>query len=179
MKQCEQGNGVSVYDHGIQVAARYADLWRLIHGQQPNLEWPRLSPDDIALMLTLSQRAHAPSAIARYQIYHDCGKPYCKAIDENGRVHFPDHACVSANLWQLMFPDDQLGHDMLKYDMCPHTARGDELDQFLMMDIAPTLVLTGIASIYANAEVLFGGFETDSFKMKLKHTKKLIKRLVA
>jgi hypothetical protein len=26
---------------------------------------------------------------------HDCGKPYCITIDEDGRRHFPDHANVS------------------------------------------------------------------------------------
>jgi hypothetical protein len=29
--------------------------------------------------------------IKEYQIMHDCGKPYCITIDEDGRRHFPPY----------------------------------------------------------------------------------------
>ena len=33
-----------------------------------------------------------------YQIYHDCGKHVSRYVDENGKIHYPDHAKHSANV---------------------------------------------------------------------------------
>lgn len=176
MQQCEQGRGISVYQHGVDVAYRYADLWRLIEGKDTQLEWPRLDRVELEYLALLHSQALRPSSISRYQIYHDCGKPFCREVDDRGRTHFPNHAEISAEVWKRLYPDDELGFDILRLDLHPHTAKGDDLALLMGHKLAPSLILTGWAAIYANAGLLFGGFESDSFKMKFKRLQKLTKQ---
>lgn len=176
MMECEQGNGVSVYQHGISVAHRYSELWKFVTTGTSDLAWDRLKPGDLDVLMDLTSRAIKPSKVAQYQIYHDCGKPWCRTVDADGRVHFPNHAAISAQIWKTLYPDDVVGYDIIRLDMHPHTARGEELEAFMQLDLAPTMILIGIAAVYANADVLFGGTSSDSFKMKLKHLMRLARR---
>ena len=177
MQECEQGHGVSVFQHGVDVAYRYADLARYIAGAKCNLQWPRLE-QALPMLQALAEHAMQPADVSRYQIYHDCGKPFCRVVDEDGRAHFPDHANISAAVWQSLYPTDTTGHTLIKYDLHPHTAKGVELDEFCALELAPTLMLTAWAALYANAELLFGGVESDSFKMKFKRLLRLSKRIL-
>jgi hypothetical protein len=34
--------------------------------------------------------------LSSYMLMHDCGKPFCRTVDADGKVHFPDHAKIPA-----------------------------------------------------------------------------------
>lgn len=89
MANCEQFPGQSVYEHGLSVKRHFDDLigeqtldWKL-----PN--WFLINKNNILNNL------HEYSIISDYLIFHDCGKFYCRTIDENNKIHFPNHAEVS------------------------------------------------------------------------------------
>jgi hypothetical protein len=108
--------------------------------------------------------------IDTYQIYHDCGKPFCLEIDENGKRHYPDHANISANIWLSLeekSKHDDIIADLMRHDMDFHTLRGDELTELWKNYLAPTLYFTAWAELFANSK-MFGGTESDSFKIKKK-----------
>src|SRR5271157_2623780 len=123
MKEVQQFDGMSVLDHGRDVYARYLDLIQptpLLKWRMP--EWvEKLRP----LQLPLEIMKH-------YLIYHDCGKPFCRTVDEDGKQHFPSHAQVSRLTWMKYaetLEDEQIG-DLIGMDMDVHTLKGDAIDEF-------------------------------------------------
>lgn len=62
---------------------------------------------------------------------------------------------------------------MIKHDMGFHILKGQELIDHCRLPYANDLYATAWAELFANAET-FGGFDSDSFKIK---RKKLIKAL--
>lgn len=96
MKRCEQFPGMSVLDHGRDVFARYLDL---INTEQ-KLKWrmPEWAAALRPLQLPLNIMQH-------YLIYHDCGKPFCRTVDEDGRQHFTNHAQISYDTWMKYAAD--------------------------------------------------------------------------
>lgn len=113
----------------------------------------------VSLQLPLKQ-------VKRYIINHDCGKHLCR-VEENGREHYPDHANVSADYW-AKHSDDKLIEKLIRNDMFFHTCTAEELNNAgLNKQELATLLLASIAEIHANAE-LFGGINSQSFKIKYK-----------
>lgn len=104
--------------------------------------------------------------VHEYQIYHDCGKPFSKVVDENGRVHYPDHARVSSNLWRQA-GGNEIACALIFMDMDFHTLRGDDLMTLWRHPYAPTLYFTALAELYANFELL-NSTNPDGFKIKQK-----------
>lgn len=176
MKRCEQAPGFSIYDHGLDVANRYRDLHRLVRGEAPLLTWKLTEriTDQLRLLLPL---AASPEEARLYHLMHDCGKPSCLQLDEHGRRHFPGHAERSFQLFSETFPDRPTHARWIAKDMLCHTARGGEVERLAQDPDAPTLCLTAWAELHSNAEHLFGGFESDSFKIKLKRLEKLTKQI--
>lgn len=103
----------------------------------------------------------------RYQEYHDCGKPFCRTVDDEGKVHFPDHANVSANVWNTLFPDESTIQELMHKDMTFHMGRSEDFDEIWKDPLAPTLYITAWAEIIANS-TMFGGQDSTSFKIKKK-----------
>lgn len=66
---------------------------------------------------------------------------------------------------------DSIFADLILHDMDFHTLKGDELKETWKLPYADHLYATAWAALFSNAE-LFGGTESDSFKIK---RKKLIK----
>lgn len=99
MQSTEQMKGLSVHEHGIMVRDEYLNLIQDLNngiGDEVLLKVydkirDTILPDDIVL---------------RYQEFHDCGKPLCKIVDADGKVHFPNHAEVSSNVWKELFPEE-------------------------------------------------------------------------
>jgi hypothetical protein len=58
---------------------------------------------------------------------HDCGKPYCITIDEDGRRHFPD-ANVSRDTFSKI--SNNIVADLISKDMVFHTIKSDEVEEF-------------------------------------------------
>ncbi len=114
--------------------------------------------------------------IETYTTFHDIGKAFCLEIDENGKRHYPNHAEISYQKWIELADDDipnkNLIGDLIRYDMLFHTEDAETiLDKKLPLPILCTLLLSALAAIHANAEA-FGGFESDSFKIKIKRIEK-------
>ena len=103
MKDCEQTKGQSVLQHGISVKNYTFDLLNhLRFGTPLKYEWKL--PDwvyehkDLILSDLPSDKV-----LKYYTVLHDCGKPYCLEIDDEGRRHFPNHANVSADVYSQLF----------------------------------------------------------------------------
>jgi hypothetical protein len=109
-----------------------------------------------------------------YTLYHDCGKPYCRTVDAEGKQHFPDHANVSHQVWTKIFPDKPntaLIGNLIKMDMDIHCLKSEQLEAFAERPEAISLLITGLCEIHANAS-MFGGIESTSFKIKWKQIDK-------
>ena len=77
MKACEQTKGLSVYDHGVLVNNYYHDLINHLGTGSPlKYEWK--IPDWMYEKRNeLFEMVFHDTIMGRYQINHDCGKPYC------------------------------------------------------------------------------------------------------
>lgn len=167
MKNCEQTQGVSVLQHGISVHEYLEDIVNHLMFDEPlKFEW-RL-PEWLLENRELICDA-LPDEYTRYlyTTYHDCGKPYCLTIDEEGRRHFPNHAQVSHDVFCQVFPKEKVAADLIKHDMDIHLLKSDGVTDFAKNPHALTLLLTGLAEIHSNS-TMFGGIESTSFKIKWK-----------
>lgn len=165
MRHCEQMPGLSVLDHGIMVADYYTDLIsHLRKGTPLQFEWrlPEWIRDPRLL-------AGLPSdeVMRTYHTYHDCGKPFCLTIDEEGKRRFPDHAKVSREVWLSTGECPDVG-DLIGLDMEIHLLKDEGVAEFVKRPQARALLLTGLSEVHANA-TMFGGVESTSFKQKWKH----------
>ncbi len=179
MRSCEQTVGMSVLDHGHAVANRYSELISHIRDGKPlSSEW-RL-PDWIYDPMILT-RLLPDELMENYQIFHDCGKPACLVIDEDGKRRFPNHAQVSKDIWLSLGGDERVG-ELIGMDMDAHLLKDEGVAEFAARPQAIPLLLTALAEISANAE-MFGGIESTSFKIKWKtldkRGKAILKRLAA
>ena len=114
-------------------------------------------------------------------MYHDCGKPYCRSVDTEGKTHFVNHAAVSRETYLTKVSDNVVIANLIGWDMVLHTCTGEELHKYMTEVWTPkdafTLLITAFAEIHANAS-MFGGIESLSFKIKYKHLCKQGKRMV-
>jgi hypothetical protein len=162
MLKTEQSQGQSVYQHGFSVQQHFHELINNpINWKIPN--WFFQYKEEIINSL------HDLETINLYLLYHDIGKPVCKTIDEQGKVHFPNHAQVSKKTW-LEIGGDPMIANLIGWDMILHTANASEIEQYLLIwskQDACTLLLAALAELHSNAK-MFGGFDTPSFKIKFK-----------
>lgn len=168
MRSCKQMEGLSVLEHGESVARHYADLHaHLTQGAPLELEW-RL-PDwleSIGARREIIRRLLPLETAQTYQVYHDCGKPYCLTFDDEGRRHFPNHAEVSYQTWRGIGGGEQVAR-LMRMDMDAHLLKGAGVPEFAARPESATLLLTALAEIHSNA-VMFGGINSTSFKIKWK-----------
>lgn len=163
MKLCLQTPAQSVYEHGLSVWKHTQSIINILHsGQSNNLykipDWMmRYKQDIIDKLLDLS-------IIEEYTIHHDCSKPYCKVIDNEGRQHFPNHAELAYKIWLEAGGSNEAAL-LMKKDMMIHTMKAKDIDEFIECPEAITLLVVGLAEVHANAE-MFGGLNSVSFKIK-------------
>lgn len=174
MKACEQAPGFSVYEHGLAVANRYRDLYDLLSTGKSAYEW-HIPPEALETLRKLQPLALTPKQARLYHIYHDCGKPSVLELGEDGKRRFPGHAEASQRLYAEAMPEDELTARLIGKDMLCHTTRPADAASLIADPDFPTLMLTAWAELHANASVLFGGFEADSFKIKRKQLMRLLK----
>lgn len=176
MKGCEQAPGFSVYDHGLSVANHYRDLYNLLASQTAPGSYEWHLPDGVRAQLQeLHERALTPKEARLYHVFHDCSKPSVLQVID-GKRHFPGHAEASARLYREAMPGDELTARLISKDMLCHTTKPAGADELVRDPDFPTLMLTAWAELHANASVLFGGFESDSFKIKRKRLYQLLKK---
>lgn len=169
MTACEQAPGQHMLQHGDAVHHHYQQLIQQL--ESGTCAWPVLS--QVYARFTWPEAA----TLEPYHRYHDCGKPFVLTIDEEGRRHFPDHAAASAHQYALLFPQDTWTADLIRKDMDFHTLRGEALDSLCQDPQAPALYLTAWAEVCANA-TMFGGLQSDSFKIKAKRLIQAGKKLL-
>lgn len=167
MSSCCQTPGQTILQHGEAVAARFKDLI----GER-KLEWRLPDWFDINLISLCPQ----PEIMEQYHIYHDCGKPFCRKVDEDGKQHFPDHARISAAIWRV-HGGDPLIAELIERDMDFHIMKPAQAAEYERLDLAPALLLTALSELHANA-AMFGGLESTSFKIKWKNLNKLGKAII-
>lgn len=165
MKQCEQTQGQSVLDHGWSVRNHARDLI----GDRSKYEWkiPDWFPEDFVFDLY---------TLDKYTIFHDCGKPNCRTVDEEGRHHFPNHAQISSFVWLSLFDNEEVGN-LIARDMEIHTMSAEDIPKFCEdIHTAKMLTVVGLAELHSNAG-MFGGIESTSFKIKYKQWLRRAKRI--
>jgi hypothetical protein len=166
MKSCEQTKGLSVYEHGVSVKNYLFDLINHLRNETPlKYEW-RL-PDWIYKNsnFILSQLPD-DKTLELYTVYHDCGKWACLEIDSDGKRHFPNHADVSYEIFSKLFKN-KTAAELVKHDMYIHLLKSDGVEEFCKNTHAITLLIAGLAEIHSNAQI-FGGLQSDNFKIKWK-----------
>lgn len=165
MEACEQAKGQSVLAHGQSVHKYALELVKFLRTGEGCKDW-RL-PEWIHTHRTaLLERLVPLDDLMLYAVYHDCGKPYCRVLDKEGRVHFPEHAAVSASVWREA-GGTSLQCRLIAMDMDFHLLKAEGLAEFARRPEAATLMIVGLAEIHSNA-AMFGGIDSVSFKIKWK-----------
>lgn len=158
MKDCQQSPTETVWEHCQKVSQTYFDL--LQHPSKYSL--PKIIQD---YWQHLIQHQESPEIVRNYLEWHDCGKPFCQNIDEQGRAHFPNHAEVSQNLF-LQAGGHPKAAEYIGLDMVFHLTKPAEISKLgLDVQTQATLILTAWAALYSNAE-MFGGQDAENFKIK-------------
>src|SRR5579885_3395648 len=163
MQNCPQTETQSVYEHGVSVRDHIFQLISFLETGQIVGEW-RLPEWLYEYRQELLSSLCSKDIIEEYTIFHDCGKPYCIILDENGKRHFPNHAEVSYKTWLNVSSNQQIAK-LIKMDMMIHTIKACDIDEFIKHPEATTLLLAGLAEVHANAK-MFGGLTSESFKIK-------------
>lgn len=172
MLRCEQTPGQTVYQHGQSVTKVFFRLKDHLKGDavidEPGWRLPSWFGE---YGEAISDRLYDDTTTSLYTLYHDCGKPYCRIVGEDGKVRFPGHADVSAETWAAVGGDERVGR-LIRDDMLLHTASADEIANFCTGRWSPqeaaTLLVAALAEIHSNAR-MFGGIESVSFKQKYKN----------
>lgn len=179
MHTCFQFQSMSVLDHGRSVHNWFKDLHaHLKHGSPLQRQW-RL-PEWIYDPL-LMEKLFDFELLETYQVYHDCGKPLCRTVDDQGRQHFPDHAQVSARRWAECSdgsPEALRIGRLIAMDMDAHTIKAEGIAEFAAREEAASLLVTALCEIHSNAD-MFGGIDSTSFKIKWKALEKTGKRVLS
>lgn len=160
MQSTEQMKGLSVHAHGLMVQEQYKVLIS-------ELDTGQGDPVLLEVYSKIKDKILPDDIVLRYQEYHDCGKPLCRTVDDEGKVHFPDHANVSADVWMHLFPEESVISELMRKDMTFHMAKSEDFDTIWTDPLAPTLYITAWAEILANC-TMFGGQDSTSFKIKKK-----------
>lgn len=163
MQHCLQTDTQSVWQHGLSVRDHLFQLIDFLNtghivGHWKLPDWMHQHRQQL-----LEHLLPLP-IIEEYAIFHDIGKPYCLQIDEQGKRHFPNHCQQSYQTW-LSISDNQQVAKLILMDMQIHTIKAIEIDNFIKHPEAITLLLSGLAEVHSNAK-MFGGLESESFKIK-------------
>lgn len=174
MKSCPQTNFQTVWEHGESVTKYLKTLVDFINSNETELkDWKIPS-------WIFTYRSNFLSSIAKeqilytYTLYHDCGKPYCRIVDKEGKQHFPNHANVSYDKWMEIKERSEYHQEignLIKHDMDIHTMSAEDVETFCNHENAASLLLAGLAEIHSNS-AMFGGKDSVSFKIKWKQIDK-------
>lgn len=172
MLDCQQRQGQNMMQHGESVRDYLFDLLKFLRDPQhiSKFQW-RFPQWLLSHAKQLVDKLPPDYILEKYALWHDCGKPFCKVVDEEGKVHYPDHARVSAQVFRELYPEQEDVARLIEMDMDIHTLQVDGIEAFAKRPEAVALLLTGLAEVHSNA-ALFGGIGTDSFKIKWKHLDK-------
>lgn len=171
MKSCEQTKGMNVLEHGLMVRDYFHDLYFYLC-EDTNLRYEWKIPNWVVenKQFILNELCDNKT-MQGYMVMHDCGKPYCRTVDEEGRQHFQDHANVSYEVYRKLYPEKTTIAELIKKDMIVHCLKGEDVAEFSRDPLATSLLISALCEIHANAS-MFGGIESTSFKIKWKQIDK-------
>lgn len=171
MENTFQTPAQTILQHGQSVRDY---VHQLFTGNLSNYQIPDWLRDNRHFLIN---QAYPFVIINRYTVFHDCGKPFCRTVDEAGKVHFPNHAEISRQKFLEIFPEETEVGELIGLDMIMHTENIEQIKaRQLSNQILTTLYLVAWAEICSNSK-MFGGFDSVSFKIKAKKLDKLGKRL--
>jgi hypothetical protein len=176
MAACQQTPTQNMIEHGEAVADKFEELYEWLEypchddgcsqrAADPPFKVPTWVSTYREELLTAVNK-HSLQDIRHYHEYHDCGKPYCRTIDNEGKQHFHGHTEVSARVHASTFPSLVLPTLWVAHDMDVHVLKSREIPEFLKLPGAIVLLLTGLAELEANRSMFGDG---TSYKIKLKH----------
>lgn len=172
MQACPQTSQQFVFEHGMGVWNHLQELLLYLRSDHPLDETRWRKPEWLDIYgERLISGIWDDETLKSYTVFHDCGKPRCRTVDDLGRQHFPNHAEVSYKTW-LSVSDDLKVANLIRRDMEIHTLKGDSIVAFCENPRdAISLLLVGLCEVHSNA-AMFGGVGSDSFKIKWKHLNK-------
>lgn len=172
MKACEQRSGQNIWQHGESVKDYLMDLIKFLRDPHYVCKYTWRFPQWLLRhSKELLERLPADEILEKYAFWHDCGKPFCKIQDGNGKAHYPNHAKVSGAIFRELYPEQEEIAVLIEMDMDIHMLSSAEVQEFSSRPQAIALLLAGLAEVHSNAE-LFGGITSDSFKIKWKQLEK-------
>lgn len=178
MLTCEQTKGQTVFQHGSSVQQMSFELIGHLSDGFSISGW-KLPEWLVANKSEITSNLHSLEDIACYTLYHDCGKPLCRTVDAEGKVHFPDHAAVSRQAYLDATSDERVAN-LIGWDMEIHKSSLEEIEQLTTSvwsrHDACTLLLVSLAELHSNAR-MFGGIDSTSFKIKWKKIDKAGKKI--
>lgn len=165
MENCFQTENQSVYEHGISVWFYFQELLKILEtGENPE-EYK--IPDWFLTYRQILRSSLLPlNIIKEYVVFHDVSKPFCRIVDENGKQHFPNHAELSGRIWREAGGNEQVAR-LMEMDMLIHTIKDKDIANFSQNKEWATLLVVGLSEIISNSQ-LFGGYNSNSFKIKFK-----------
>ena len=172
MSSTPQTPSQTVLEHGYSV---WSYVEKILHKDTHDMKLPSWFIEHYDELLA---NIHPLSVHKEYAIMHDCGKPYCLEVDDEGRRHFPNHAAVSEQTYRSLPDADESVARLIGLDMLLHTGTAEEIVQHNLSILdAYTLIITSFAEIHSNA-AMFGGIDSTSFKIKWKKLDKRGKMLL-
>lgn len=170
----------SILDHGLSVHKHYKNILKALDNR--DLTYYQLPDILVDNWDTLKTLLYPTKTMKMYHIYHDCGKPYCRTIDDSGKQHFPNHSQKSYEIFLEAFSDLQDKQIIAKFiqkDMTFHSSSMEEIDNFLYAfgkEFCFSLWLTSLAELYSNRE-MFDADNQLSFKIKYKKLMRILKKI--
>lgn len=173
MRSCYQHGTQNMLDHGNSVKDHLFDLLNHLETNEPLKNQWCLPTWMYEYKTELLANIHDKFTLHKYAVWHDCGKHLCKQIDEQGKCHYPCHAEMSKETFLTVYPELPVVAELIGRDMEIHTMKSSDVEAFCEgnKSNAVTLLLTGLAEVHANAK-LFGGHDSETFKIKYKQIEK-------
>lgn len=171
MMDCEQTKGQNVLQHGRSVREHYFALVEHLNGrvdlsQTSNWKIPGWVDEYKDRIKTVLPPRYV---MDRYLTLHDSGKPAVREVDEEGRVHFPNHSQSSEKTYRETFADEanEMVAYLIAHDMDAHMLKAAGMEEFAKQTTAVAQMLAALSEVTSNA-AMFGGIDSTSFKIKFK-----------
>ena len=181
MKNCYQFKNQNMIEHGLLVRKHHKQIIKDLHHSTNQYELP----DELrAHSKQFLKHQYNNHILSYYQLYHDCGKPFCLEIDDDGKRRYPKHEEVSAKVFSDAFSKtkhcDKIS-TLIANDMIFHKENMTDIDAFLEAcddkRLVYSLILTSFAELYANKS-MFDDNNQTSFKIKYKKLHRVVKKII-
>lgn len=168
MQKCQQNPMQNIILHGESVRDYLFDLINFLRSPEtaPKFTW-RFPQWVLAHGLKILDNLPSPYVLEKYALWHDCGKPFCRTVDSEGKVHFENHAKVSASIFRELYPNEEEVARLIEMDMDLHLLQPEGILEFSGRKECFALLLSALAEIHSNS-TMFGGINSESFKIKWK-----------